>query len=202
MRYERQEGLVDQKRLQRSKVAVLGVGGLGNFVATELALAGIGHIYIVDRDRVEESNLNRQFLYTEADIGRPKAEVAAERLREINPHVKITPVVGDAKDLELPVDMVFDCLDRWEEKQAVWRKGRPVVFGSVGGWVGMVGVFFERFPRFVARPADQVLGAAVGIVASIMAMEGIKELSGMRSALRDRILHIDLRRMDFTVLEI
>ena len=202
VRYERQARLVDQRRLERAKAAVMGMGGLGNFVAMELALAGVGHIYVVDRDRVEETNLNRQFLFRDEDIGRPKAEVAAERLREINPKVRITPVRGDAKHLDLDVDLIFDCLDVWEEKQALWKKEIPVVFGSIGGWIGMVGIFIEKHPKFVARPATDVLGASAGIVGSLMAQEGIKELSGQKSPLRNKILHIDLRRLEFTVLEL
>jgi molybdopterin/thiamine biosynthesis adenylyltransferase len=83
-----------QARLQKANVTVLGLGGLGSYVAMSLAAVGVGNLTVVDHDKVELINLNRQILYTDADIGRPKVEAAAERLAAVNPHVRITPVAA------------------------------------------------------------------------------------------------------------
>ena len=89
-RYQRQRGLVNQKKLQNTKVAVAGLGGLGSLVAYELAGLGVGDILLVDKDKVSLSDLNRQFLYTEKDIGKEKAKAAWKRLREFNSEIKIS----------------------------------------------------------------------------------------------------------------
>ncbi|MDN5358836.1 MAG: molybdopterin-synthase adenylyltransferase [Candidatus Diapherotrites archaeon] len=206
-RYLRQRAAVDQEALSRSRVLVAGAGGLGNFVATELALAGVGEIVIVDPDTVEIHNLNRQFLYREEDIGKYKAEIAEERLKEINPHVSVKGFVGRWQDLDLNgYDLVFDCLDTWEEKRGLMRSVNGVlVSGSVGEDVGFVSVLVKgEIPAESIRGTctQRVLGARVGVIGSIMANEGIRELSGEKSPLRDRILYVEFRRMEFHILDL
>ena len=186
---------------------IAGVGGLGNFVAAELALAGVGEIVLVDPDVVEIHNLNRQFLFTEKDVGKSKAEVAAERLSEMNPEVRIQGIVGKWEDLDVnEYDLVFDCLDTWEEKRALMnaRKG-IIISGSVGEDVGYVAVLDRK--RIVKKRVRgtctaRVLGARVGVVGSIMANEGIRELNGNSSPLRDKMLYIDFRRMVFHAFDL
>ena len=206
-RYARQSALVDQERLKGSKVLIAGVGGLGNFVATELVLAGIGKITLVDPDVVEIHNLNRQFLFTEEDVGKPKAEIAAERLSRMNPEIKIEGIVGKWQDLDVnEYDLVFDCLDLWREKRALMnaRKG-IIISGSVGEDVGYVAVLDKKRimkEKIRGTCTVRVLGARVGVVGSIMANEGIRELNGDVSPLRDRMLYIDFRRMMFHTFEV
>jgi len=206
-RYARQSALVNQERLKGSKVLIAGVGGLGNFVATELALAGVGDIVLVDPDVVEIHNLNRQFIFTEEDVGKPKAEVAAERLSKMNPEVTIHGIVGKWQDLDVnEYDLVFDCLDTWAEKRALMdtRKG-IIISGSVGEDVGYVAVLNRKQimkEKIRGTRTARVLGARVGIVGSIMANEGIRELNGEVSPLRDKMLYMDFRRMVFHAFDL
>ncbi len=197
--------LLDQERLSRSSVLVAGAGGLGNFVATELVLAGVGNVDIVDPDVVELHNLNRQFLFREEDLGKSKAFVSASRLNEINPYVNVRGITGSWRDVDLNrYDLVFDCIDVWAEKKSLMRaRNGPIVFGSVGDDVGMVSVLYgKRLSVSQVASASRVTAAHVGVVASIMVFEGLRELSGLPSVLRDKLLHIDLNRMLFTVLEV
>ncbi len=204
-RYLRQAAILDQERLSRSRVLVAGTGGLGNFVATELVLAGVGNVDIVDPDVIESHNLNRQFLFREEDLGAPKAAVIADRLKMVNPYVSVRGIVGSWRDVDVnDYDLVFDCMDAWTEKAGLMqeRKG-PIVFGSVGSSVGMVSVLrAKRLNVSRISSASNVAAAHVGVVASIMALEGLRELSGVPSVLRDKLLHIDLSRLVFTVLEV
>ena len=140
----------DQQRLAQARVMVVGAGALGNEVLKNLALLGVGHLFIVDFDRVEASNLSRSVLFRSEDAGRPKAEVAAERVQEINPDVAVIPFHGDVtRDLGLGVyrrmDVVIGCLDSREARMAVnracWRVGRPWVDGALDVLDGLVRVF-------------------------------------------------------------
>ncbi len=199
--------MVNQKCLESSRVLVAGVGGLGNFVAAELALAGVGEIALVDPDVVEVHNLNRQFLFREEDIGQAKAEVAAQRLAELNPEIRAYGIAGKWEDLDVnEYDIVFDCLDSWEEKRGLMEARRGLLIsGSVGEDVGFVAVLADkRIEREKIRGtcSRRVLGARVGVVGSIMANEGLRELSGERSPLRNRMLYVDFRTMGFHVFEV
>ncbi|MCX8203040.1 MAG: ThiF family adenylyltransferase [Nitrososphaeria archaeon] len=149
-RYDRQmriEGW-DQELVMRSTVLIAGVGALGCEVAKNLALAGVGRLILVDRDVVELSNLNRQMLFLEEDVGKPKAIVAAERLKALNPHVKVEAYHSDLRDLREDVfaeaDVICSCLDswgirRWLNSVAVMLS-KPLVDGAMEGMVGNVQV--------------------------------------------------------------
>jgi len=176
-------------------------------VATELVLAGVGNVTIVDPDVIESHNLNRQFLFTEEDVGRPKAEVATERLSKLNPEVEVVGIVGKWQEVDVNgYDTVFDCLDAWGEKRALMNARRGLLIsGSVGEDVGYVTVLDrKRIEREKIRETSpvRVLGARVGMIGSIMANEGIRELNGERSPLRDRLLYVDFRRMAFHTFEL
>jgi adenylyltransferase/sulfurtransferase len=140
----------DQGRLRRARVMVVGAGALGNEVLKNLALLGVGRVFLVDFDRVEASNLSRSVLFRAADAGRPKAEAAAGRLREINPEVRVAAFHGDvARDLGLgayrQVDVVLGCLDNRAARLAVnaacWRVGVPWIDGALDVLMGTVRVF-------------------------------------------------------------
>ncbi len=149
-RYDRQmrvEGW-DQRLVSGSSVLIAGVGALGCEVAKNLALSGVGRLVLVDRDVVELSNLNRQMLFDEADIGLKKAEVAAAKLRAMNPYIKIESYASDLRDLPEEVfesvDVICSCLDswgirRWLNSVAVLKR-KPLVDGAIEGMVGNVQV--------------------------------------------------------------
>ncbi|MEH1799000.1 MAG: ThiF family adenylyltransferase [Nostoc sp.] len=140
----------EQEKLSRSRVMVVGVGALGNEVLKNLALLGVGKIFIVDFDFVEASNLSRSILFRIQDAGRRKVDVAAERIREINPDVKVVTFHGDVRyDLGLGVfrrmDVVFGCLDnrgaRLALNRACYRADVPWIDGALDILMGMVRVF-------------------------------------------------------------
>jgi adenylyltransferase/sulfurtransferase len=139
-----------QERLAAAKVLVVGAGALGNEVLKNLALLGVGHLYLIDYDQIEDSNLTRSLLYRQSDRGRMKVEVAAERLQEINPDLRVHPVVGDVTlDVGLGVfkemDLVFGCLDNREARlwtnRCCWKVGTPWVDAGIQEISGVVKVF-------------------------------------------------------------
>lgn len=140
----------NQERLRQAKVMVVGAGALGNEALKNLALLGVGRVFIADFDIVEASNLSRSVLFRPEDAGRRKVEVAAERLREINPDVQVATFHGDVThDLGLGVyrqaDMVLGCLDnraaRLAVNRACWRVGIPWIDSAMDVLMGMVRVF-------------------------------------------------------------
>ena len=139
-----------QERLRAASVLVVGAGALGNEVMKNLALLGLGTIYLIDLDKVEPSNLSRSVLFREQDGGRPKAEVAAQRARELNPEITVIPIHGDViTDLGLglfaDVDLVIGCLDNrearlWVNRQC-WKTGTPWIDAGIQEIQGVVKVF-------------------------------------------------------------
>jgi adenylyltransferase/sulfurtransferase len=140
----------ERDKVQASKVMVVGAGALGNEVAKNLALMGVGHIFILDFDDIEAANLSRSVLFRERDSGRPKAEIAAARLRELNPDVRIQYFNGDVRtEVGLGVfrrmDAIIGCLDNREARLAVNRfcywLNKPWVDGAIQELLGLVRVF-------------------------------------------------------------
>lgn len=140
----------DQQRLARTRVLVVGAGALGNEAIKNLALLGIGQIAVVDMDQVEHSNLSRSVLYRAADAGRPKAQVAAQRAREIDPQIHVTPLVGNVlHDVGLgwfaDADVVLGCLDNREARlwvnRCCWHVGTPWIDAGIQEISGVVQVF-------------------------------------------------------------
>jgi molybdopterin-synthase adenylyltransferase len=140
----------DQRRLAEARVMVVGAGALGNEVLKNLALLGIGHIHIIDFDRVEASNLTRSVLFRGRDRDRPKAEVAAEAIRELNPDVHVRAVYGNVlTDIGLglfrSMDVVIGCLDNREARlwvnRCCWKTSRPWIDGGIQEINGVVKVF-------------------------------------------------------------
>jgi molybdopterin/thiamine biosynthesis adenylyltransferase len=151
-RYHRQELIAwwDQSRLAQARVLVVGAGALGNELLKALALLGVGHVLVIDMDRVENSNLSRCVLFRERDEGSFKAEVAAAAARELNPEIDVCGVVGDVRsDLGLGVfaaaDVVLGGLDNREARLLVnercWRAATPWIDGAIEGLMGTVRVF-------------------------------------------------------------
>jgi molybdopterin/thiamine biosynthesis adenylyltransferase len=140
----------DQDKLAAARVLVVGAGALGNEVLKNLALLGVGHVYIVDFDEIEESNLTRSVLFRSRDCGRPKADVAAEALRDINPDTKVYPIRGNiitdvGLGLFADVDVVIGCLDNREARlwvnRSCWKVGTPWIDGGIQEINGVAKVF-------------------------------------------------------------
>jgi molybdopterin/thiamine biosynthesis adenylyltransferase/rhodanese-related sulfurtransferase len=207
-------GLAGQERLANSRVLCVGAGGLGSPALQYLAAAGAGRIGIVDDDVVDESNLQRQTLYSTADIGKPKAEVAAQRVRELNPLTAADPIpvrldASNARELVRLYDVVLDCTDRFETRyivnDACWLENKPDVYASIFRFDGQVSVFWrERGPCYrclfsQAPPAGSVptcaeggvLGVLAGITGAFQANEALKVVLGIGDPLIGRLLLID-----------
>lgn len=219
-RYARQLGIpgigeAGQERLARSRVVVLGAGGLGFPVLSYLGAAGVGTVVIVDHDVVDLSNLNRQCLFTEADLGQPKAAIAAERLSGLNSTVRWEPIsatLGEdlAGGVLVGADLAIDCADNWDARSALataaWRNGVPLLHGAVAGYEGTVAwfqppagpcfrcIYPEPTPPAAPPP---VLGGVAGVVGSLMAVEAIRALCRVRPRRGGALLMLDLERGAF-----
>lgn len=218
-------GIEGQKRLKTGRVLIVGAGGLGSPVSMYLAAAGVGTLGIVEFDTVEESNLQRQLLFGAADVGRPKIEVAQERLREINPliHLEMHPLRLDssnaARILEA-YDLVVDGSDnfptRYLVNDACVLAGKPYVYGSIFRFEGQVSIFGARegpcyrclFPEppppgLVPSCAEGgVLGVLPGIIGSLQANEAIKLILGVGEPLIARLVIFDALGLRFRELRL
>jgi molybdopterin/thiamine biosynthesis adenylyltransferase len=211
-------GAAAQLALSEASVLVIGAGALGSPVALYLAGAGVGRLGIVDDDAVELSNLHRQLLHFTPDIGVPKAESAAAKLRFLNPDVVVEPyqVHVDAANAAAMVegqDVVVDCSDSFATRYAVnaacCAAGVRLVEAGVLGMAGMVMSIkpgrtacyrcaFPEAPQDAPRCADAgVLGPAAGVIGSLQALEAMKLLTGVAPALADGFLQVDLATADF-----
>ena len=214
-----------QRRVKQARVLVIGAGGLGSPAALYLAAAGVGTIGLVEFDAVDETNLQRQILYGTPDIGRPKVEVAAERLTAQNPLVTIVPhpeVFDAANALALvsSYDVVVDGTDnfptRYLVNDACVIAKRPNVYGSVSRFEGQAAVFAAVNgpcyrclhpepppPGLIANCADAgVLGVMPGIIGTIQATEALKVVAGIGEPLIGRLLLFDALRMQSRVISL
>ena len=218
-------GREGQERLKAARALVVGAGGLGSPVAMYLAAAGIGKLGLVEFDRVEESNLQRQVLFGQSDIGRPKLEVAAERLLEINPLIDVAthPMrveSANAMTLLADYDLVVDGSDNFPTRylinDACVLSGIPDVFGSIFRFEGQISVFWGAqgpcyrclFPEppppgLVPSCAEGgVLGVLPGIIGSLQASEAIKFLLGVGESLVGRLVIFDALSLRFRELRL
>ncbi|MBL6750179.1 MAG: molybdopterin-synthase adenylyltransferase MoeB [Nevskia sp.] len=197
----REIGVNGQQLLRDSSALVIGVGGLGAAASLYLAAAGIGRLLLCDRDRVELSNLQRQVIYRQADVGRAKIEAAARHLAELNPQCAVQTLAGPLAPQALAqavgeVDIVLDCSDNFPTRGAVnaacVAARKPLVSGAAIRFEGQLAVFdLARggacyaclYPQ--AGEAQEtceeagVLGPAVGVVGSLQALAAIKHLLGI-----------------------
>ena len=212
-------GYQGQLKLKNSKVCVVGTGGLGNPITSRLAAMGIGTLRIVDRDVIELSNLHRQTMFDEDDVGQVKVEVAARKLKKLNPDCTIEALavsVNDYTALEVVegCDVVIDALDsvnaRYALNKACVKFGIPFVTGAA---VGVSGQAFTILPKQTAcyfcmfpdlnedtMPTCSIEGvhpSILSIVGGIEVAESVKILLGKKPSLSERILHIDLENLDF-----
>jgi molybdopterin/thiamine biosynthesis adenylyltransferase len=206
-------GLAAQAAVAEARVLVVGAGALGSPVALYLAGAGVGRLGILDDEAVELSNLHRQLLHFTPDVGVPKAESAASKLRFLNPDVVIEPYrtrfePANAAALVEGQDLVVDCSDAFATRYAVnaacCAARVPLVEAGVSGFSGLVmtvrpGESACYRCAFPAEPADApgcaeagVLGPAAGVVGSLQALEALRLLAGLDGGLVDGFLQIDL----------
>ena len=216
-----QIGPAGQARLAGSRALVIGAGGLGSTLLHCLAGAGVGRIGIIDGDTVSESNLNRQFLFTPADLGREKALAAAERLSALNPHVqyepqclRVTPM--NVRKLVAGWDVVILAVDNIETRLSVNRAcckaGTTLLNGGVEGFYGVLQIVEPGVTPcleclYAGRPENQAdavpsLGAAVAVVSSLMADAAIVLLLGLPNPLKNDLLCIDGESLTFGRAEI
>lgn len=207
-------GLRGQERLARSRVLVVGAGGLGSPALQYLAAAGVGTIGIVDDDAVDETNLQRQTIYRTEDVGCSKAIAAAARLHALNPFVEIVPhsmrlEASNARSLVRAYDVVLDCTDRFTARycinDACHFEDKPDVYGSIFRFDGQVSVFSTQRgpcyrclypepppPELTPTCAEGgVLGAVAGIVGTWQAGEALKLVLNVGETLIGRLLLVD-----------
>lgn len=207
-------GVGGQQRLRQARVLLVGAGGLGSPAALYLAAAGVGTLGIVDDDRVDLTNLQRQVLHGTAALGRPKVDSAAERIRDLNPgtHVECYQTrLTSANALELfqGFDVIVDGSDnfptRYLVNDAAVLSGRPSVYGSILRFEGQLSVFGmpggpcyrclhpePPAPELIPSCAEAgVLGVLPGIIGSLQALEVLKLLLGVGATLSGRLLHFD-----------
>jgi sulfur-carrier protein adenylyltransferase/sulfurtransferase len=231
MRYSRhiimpQIGGAGQRKLLDAKVLCVGAGGLGSPIAMYLAAAGVGTLGIVDFDRVDLTNLQRQLLHDTDDVGRPKVESAADRLHGLNPGVNVVAhdtmlTAENAFEILAPYDIVIDGSDnfpvRYLVNDATQMLGKPLVYGSIYQFEGQATVFmpgrdtpcyrclFPQPPPPGAVPSCAeagVFGVLPGIIGSIQAVEAIKLVIGIGEPLVGRLLLFDALDMDFTTVKL
>jgi molybdopterin/thiamine biosynthesis adenylyltransferase len=223
-RYDRQMmirgfGEEGQEKLKKAKVVVAGGGGLGSPSSIYLAAAGVGTIRIIDRDKVDLSNLNRQVLHWDKDIGRKKVESAAEKLSQLNKGIRVEAIEetideSNVSELVGDSDVIIDAMDnlpaRYLLNKTAIEKGIPFIHGAV---YGMEGRAMTVVPgksaclRCIYRgliPQDKfpVLGAAPAVIGCIQATEAIKYIVGIGKLLTDRLLVYDglsMRFVEFSV---
>lgn len=215
-------GIEGQEKLLASHALIIGAGGLGSPVGLYLGSAGVGHITVVDHDRVDATNLQRQIAHTLDRVGEFKTDSLRTAIARINPDVQVTPLHERADDalldtLVAQADVVLDCCDNFATRQAVnracVRHGRPLVSGAAIRMDGQVSVFDSRHsasPCYacIFSPEDLpeetrcatlgVFAPLVGIIGSVQAAEALKILSGMGSRLAGRLLMLDGRDMSWS----
>ncbi|GHH57077.1 adenylyltransferase/sulfurtransferase MoeZ [Lentzea cavernae] len=222
-------GVDGQKRLKNAKVLVVGAGGLGSPALLYLAAAGVGTLGVVDFDVVDESNLQRQVIHGQSDVGRPKAESARDSVAEINPFVKVIlhqTHLNSENALEIfrDYDLILDGTDnfatRYLVNDAAVLLGKPYVWGSIFRFEGQVSVFWEDAPNgqglnyrdlypeppppgMVPSCAEGgVLGVLCASIGSIMVTEAIKLLTGIGDPLLGRLMVYDALEMSYRTIKI
>ena len=222
-RYDRQImiegfGVEGQEKLKRAKVLIAGSGGLGSPVSIYLAAAGVGTIRIVDHDKVELSNLNRQVLHWEKDIGQRKTDSAIQKLRKLNKEVRIEAIAETITEDNIPqlvdgFDLIVDAMDnmptRFLLNKTALEKNIPFFHGAVYGLEGKAMTIIPGetaclrcvYPETVPARKFPVLGVTPAVIGCIQATEVIKYIVGIGRLLANRLLIYNGLNMKFTEVE-
>ena len=226
-RYSRQTmlpeiGEAGQERLRKARVLIVGVGGLGSPIALYLAAAGVGCLGLVDDDTVSVSNLQRQVLYTEAEVGQSKVECARQKLSALNSttHIVCYPTRLTDKnahsiiaDYDLVIDGCDNAATRYLIDEECARQGKPYVYGSIAAFEGQVSVFNYRggprysdlYPRPAVMPAPQpggVVGSIPGLIGCLQASEAIKIIAGCGEVLSGKLYWTNLLTLQHQIIEL
>lgn len=204
-----------QKELLASSALVIGAGGLGSAALSYLAAGGVGHVGIVEPDRVELSNLQRQTLFEEADIGRTKIDAAADRLHEINPDCELTLFPrrlneSNARELVKGFDVVLDGSDNFKTRfalaEACMAEKKPLISAAISGFSAQLSTFKpylsasypcyrclvpEAPEREITCEQEGIIGPLAGIMGSFQALEAMKELLGIGESLAGKLMVLD-----------
>jgi molybdopterin/thiamine biosynthesis adenylyltransferase/rhodanese-related sulfurtransferase len=218
-------GMTGQKRLKNAKVLCVGAGGLGSPALMYLAAAGVGTLGIVEFDVVDESNLQRQIIHGQSDVGRPKAQSARDSITEINPHVTVVlheePLTSDnALEIFGPYDLIVDGTDnfatRYLVNDAAVLLGKPYVWGSIFRFDGQASVFWAEHgpcyrclypepppPGMVPSCAEGgVLGVLCASIGSIQVNEAIKLITGIGEPIAGRLMIYDALEMSYRTVRV
>ncbi len=222
-RYSRQLpliGLEGQLKLLKSTALVVGAGGLGSPTLLYLVAAGVGRVIVVDKGYVDLPDLNRQVLYTERDIGKPKALAAQERLRELSSSTTIIGYVMDVQNTDFEklvaeADVVIDCLDNWPARavlnELAVKHSKVLVHAGIHSYYGQATTVIPGqtpcLNCIVTRPAERgeqipVIGYTPAVLGAIEVAEALRVLLGERPALAGELLIVDLRNMEFSKVKI
>ncbi len=216
----RRVDVAGQEKLLNARVLIIGLGGLGSPAAMYLAASGVGHLVIVDHDKVELTNLQRQIVHTTESIGQDKAASAARQLKALNPEITVTAINRKLEGTELTeqvraADVVVDASDNFPTRfllnAACVREETPLVSGAVVRFEGQVAVFRADLPdspcyrclyHETSEPDEPcaefgVLAPVAGIVGSIQAAETLKLLLGLGETLTGRVLLLDALAMEW-----
>lgn len=213
-------GVNGQLKIKNSRIAVVGVGGLGSIASMYLAAAGVGFIRIIDFGRVELSNLNRQLLYSEEDIGRLKVEVAARKLESLNSDITVEAVNEYVSEENVgrligDVDVVVDGMDSFKTRLVINDKcvelGIPFIHGAVYGFEGrLMTIIPGETPCLrclIPEPPPEhevvpVIGPAPGVIGSLEALETIKVILKIGEPLKNKLLVFDGLNLEFYTIPI
>jgi adenylyltransferase/sulfurtransferase len=210
-RYERQIrifGKEGQEKLKKAKVFIGGAGGLGSSISLYLAAAGVGRIRIVDHGTIELSNLNRQLLYADDDLGKGKSDCARERLKRLNPSIEVetfseTIAEENVNKLVADSDLIVDALDNFPTRYllntAAQVKNIPLFHGAVERLYGQATTIIPGqtaclrciFPNAPAPSAVPVVGSFCGVIGCIQATEVIKYINATGKLLKNKLLMVD-----------
>ena len=209
-----------QRKLKGSQVVVAGLGGLGSAASIYLACAGVGHITLLDCDLVELSNLNRQILHWEEDIGEAKSFSAARKLTKLNPSLEVTSLLeriteDNVRDIIRGADTVIDGMDNFETRfvlnSACVREGIPLIHAGVHGLLGEVTTIIPGKTPCLAcifpvvseeKGTIPVFGVTPALIAVLQVTETIKLLAGFGNLLVNRMLYVDGEKMEFNLVDL
>ncbi|CNG84652.1 HesA/MoeB/ThiF family protein [Yersinia massiliensis] len=229
LRYSRQLLLEDigpegQQKLKQASVLIVGLGGLGSPAALYLAAAGVGKLWLADDDALEISNLQRQVLYRTADIGQSKAKLAQRQLQGLNPQIEAITLeqrlAGNTlTEAVAAADLVLDCCDNMETRHQVnaacVQAGKPLISGSAVGFSGQLLIIEPPYAHgcyaclYPSKETQQrncrtagVLGPVVGVIGTLQALEAIKMLAGLPSALSGKLRLFDGKQQSWSTLQL